>query len=334
MTLSDRVHHNDESNLTPKQQLSTMLIKYTRPAPHLQVFNSSRGNDHNIWGNNSENDDDSLGDTKRTNNMDRLSPGQYFGARSLPLETMDELWQAEPQKQTPSPLNTTSDTSNVKSVSDRRSSSTSEPLWYHFRALPTSLHHRHQWKRHSTTTDEQISSIQNSKQRIPFYSLYPADTVTIQCQVSSNMIHTNAGHLTLTNSNSDDLLLFSIFSAKGNVIFDKQTGTVGPGQSVTIGIRPKPRVLRRLMNHSLVDESVAVLVGHDSYRLKVNLDMVMLDDDDDDDDDDANPLVKQQKDKHENNSTVNNSINNNNGHTDNQGSCPFCVLESLYPSIK
>ncbi|CAO3585784.1 unnamed protein product [Absidia cylindrospora] len=152
------------------------------------------------------------------------------------------------------------------------------------------------------------------------YSLHPHDSVTIKCIISSTAIHTHDGHLTLTNNderntdmnavtvdngNQGNPLIFSLFSANGNVTFDVQSGTVYPGHTIDIWIRPRKRVLHRLVTNTntninnpanrnnitsldettpLFDESVALLVGQDLYRLKLNLDITVEDPEDDDDD--------------------------------------------------
>ncbi|ORZ10823.1 hypothetical protein BCR42DRAFT_422094 [Absidia repens] len=178
------------------------------------------------------------------------------------------------------------------------------------------------------------------------YSLHPHDSVTVKCIISSTAIHTHDGHLTLTNNDEDNNdmnavnvdeenqgnpLVFSLFSANGNVTFDVQSGTVYPGQTIDIWIRPRKRVLHRLVTNTntntntkinnttnrhnfisldettrLFDESVALLIGQDLYRLKVNLDITVEDpeeeeeeDDMDDEDDDDQQLQQLGQDEQE-----------------------------------
>ncbi|SAM02990.1 hypothetical protein [Absidia glauca] len=98
---------------------------------------SSSGNDHNIWGDNDRNSSSkNHGSFSRSpvesdeggiDDEPPISPGQYFGARSLPLASMDEIWQP------PIPLSTMS---APRSGTQRSSSSPSfvhtDPLWKRF----------------------------------------------------------------------------------------------------------------------------------------------------------------------------------------------------------
>lgn len=90
---------------------------------------SSCGNDHNIWGDNDRNNTNSTRSrsskshnsysgsplaSEDGDNEQPISPGQYFGARSLPLESMDELWQP------PIPLSSASRSGTQRSSVSKR----------------------------------------------------------------------------------------------------------------------------------------------------------------------------------------------------------------------
>ncbi|CAO3653558.1 unnamed protein product [Cunninghamella echinulata] len=258
----------------------------------------------------------------------------------------------------------------------------------------------------NSITDKSLNEKQRQRrQKKSSYSLYPKDKLTIRCIIQSGRIHTQGGYLLLTNTNEyhqndsnnsinhhhhhlnsaitkkNQDISFHLYSAKGKIIFDEQSGSVSPGETKNLWIQPRLKYLERLIknfkqpimtttnsnnndnnsinsnnnsNSSMIeeersqphfDETIALLINQDMYRIDIQLDIIenINEDEDDEDDEDKEKLVEEKIIEEIEDNDVNSNNDNmkdengiigdpnvNNNKEQNCTTCPFCMLEN-YP---
>ncbi|KAG2237452.1 hypothetical protein INT48_009581 [Thamnidium elegans] len=255
------------------------------------------------------------------------SPGQYFGARSLPLGSMD----------------------NSSSIKEQAVTATDKLLEARFKTLPKTLrlfpkyelpeielHHPYTQKKNNGSisstrqqcasrpkTTSTLSSFNNSV-REQEQEQEQQDMCTVEptslhflCEMSPKTIYAKVIYLKITNTSPNHVRSFSIYSSKNLLEFETSQGMILEHEVVQVKVKVQSNALlsyRRqqtsLDEYPSIYDKALVLIDHQHVtELDVNIDFMSLDDDDDDVDDN----------------------NNNEPKECDRPKCPYCALEKGYP---
>ncbi|KAI8084238.1 uncharacterized protein B0P05DRAFT_570205 [Gilbertella persicaria] len=180
-----------------------------------------------------------------------ISPGAYFGARSLPLSSIDRAWLKQ------------NDLSSTHLKTETESLLTSR-----FKSLPKSI---------------QSTTYHLPKQQHTYTQTHPAtqpchitpSSLQFECQVTNTTIYAKVAHLTLTNPNPDPCT-YSLFSAHHRLTCETG-GTVPPHTTLEVPININAHGFTSYQ-HTLSD-TLLVLIGPDQvHTCHVTIDFIVLED--------------------------------------------------------
>ncbi|KAJ8659785.1 hypothetical protein O0I10_004378 [Lichtheimia ornata] len=159
-----------------------------------------------------------------------ISPGQYFAARSLPLDSLDIMF------------NKSSTTNNT----------IEDPLSFYFKALPSSLSHRH-------------------CHRKPSYIIEP-NRILLQA-TSETSGHTQ---LKITNTSDKEEHTFSVFSSRAKLRFHPRDGVVSPRSHVEVMIRARRSAIHGISKRGSSEhasDTILLLMDDGRYTQRIPVDI-------------------------------------------------------------
>ncbi|GAA5803068.1 hypothetical protein HPULCUR_008543 [Helicostylum pulchrum] len=298
--------------------------------------------------------EESKGYTENQHYSGITSPGQYFGARSLPLSSMDNLWQHKEDREEEDEQDDEKEENQEyeeeslsfsSSIKEQTVTATDKLLEARFKTLPKTLrlfpkyelpeielHHPYTQKKSNGSisstrqqcasrpkTNSTLSSFSNSAQH------QEQDICTVEptslhflCEMSPKTIYAKVIYLKITNTSPDHVRSFSIYSSKNLLEFETSQGMILEHEVVQVKVKVQSSALLSYRRQQAsLDEYPSIY-----DRVLVLIDHQHVTELDanidfmslDDDDDD-----------------VDDNSNNNEPKECDRPKCPYCALEKGYP---
>ncbi|OBZ82113.1 hypothetical protein A0J61_09834 [Choanephora cucurbitarum] len=212
--------------------------------------------------------EESLGDQPSPSRQS-ISPGAYFGARSLPLNS---IWSQQQQSFSDKYENDEEESEphmEYKTEIDQL-------LALRFKSLPNKIHIRPRKKTNAPTHTRTTTATQTSSPKPCKLEPSPSSPLHFVCELSKETVYVKVIQLKLTNPNRKRCT-FALFSAEQLLEFDQKEGLIAEQETVTINVSVKPSALREYQSetttsHTLSDKLLVLIDTDQSYQYHIQID--------------------------------------------------------------